>query len=214
MSEDNATPTYADVFDAVIGARLADLHTAMPGVVLSFSGTSGRATVQPSLKYSARGEDGKRIVRSRPAIANVPCLVLRGGQARITMPIAAGDPALLVFAEQSLDRWKARSGVVDPVDFRRFDMTDAIALVGLSAPGPIPTDRMTIGYENGPKIHLGPTSIRLGSNSASRGVARVADVIRVNSGDLAAAIEEFITTGFIVTTVEGEILTGTADVLG
>lgn len=47
---------------------MKEIHTAMPGVILSFSPGSGRASVQPTGQYTS--SSGKRM--GYPAISDVP----------------------------------------------------------------------------------------------------------------------------------------------
>lgn len=216
MSEENTTPTLQEVLKRAMDVRLGELHTGIVARILSYNGDRNTCTAQPVTKWRRVGEDGSARAVSHSAIGNVPVFMLHGGTARITMPVAAGDFCWLAFAEQSLDRWKAVGGEVDPRDFRRFDMSDAFAIVGLHPPGRsfvVPSDRMTIGYEAGPKIHIDGDSIRLASNAASRGVARVNDTVLVRKLDLEAAIADYLTFGVIVGDVHGDISSGAADVL-
>lgn len=108
----------------VIAAELADVHTCLPGVIVSYDGEL--ATVRPTLdKQLANGE-----VLAAPQIARVPmcwpCGDVNGAKARITVPLAPGDPVLLHFSERALDDWlNGTDGA--PGDPRQFDLSDAFA---------------------------------------------------------------------------------------
>jgi hypothetical protein len=47
------------------------------------------------------------------------------------MPLTRGDYVLLVFCERSIDAWLSIGGIVDPDDYRKFDLSDAVAIPGL-----------------------------------------------------------------------------------
>lgn len=217
MSEENSTPTLQEVMKRMMDMRLGELHTGLVARIVSYNGDRNTCTAQPVTKWRRVGEDGRATAVSHAAIGNIPVFMLHGGEARITMPVTVGDFCWLAFAEQSLDRWKAVGGAdVDPRDFRRFDMSDAFAIVGLHPPGRsfvVPTDRMTIGFDSGPKVHIDGSSIRLASNAASRGVARVNDTVLVRKLDLEAAIADYLNFGVIVGDVHGDISSGASDVL-
>lgn len=106
----------------VIGIELAEVHTCIPGAIVDFDGT--HATVKPALSRSlANGE-----TLAPPEIVRVPvCFPCgAGGKAIISVPLAAGDPVLLHFAERALENWLSGIDGV-PGDPRQFDLTDAFA---------------------------------------------------------------------------------------
>jgi hypothetical protein len=121
-----SSPSFEKVLAMAIESRLFDVHTALPGVVEAYDPGTETVTVRPALKR--KYEDGS--VVELPLIMNVPVTFPRGGKASITFPIKKGDSGLLIFSERSLDVWKAKGGVVDPADPRKFNMTDAFFVPG------------------------------------------------------------------------------------
>lgn len=109
----------------IIAAEMADVHTCLPGVLVSYDGQF--AQVRPTLaKQLANGQ-----VLGAPLIARVPvcwpCGDVGGGQALISVPLRAGDPVLLIFSERALDDWLNGSDG-PPGDPRQFDLSDAFAM--------------------------------------------------------------------------------------
>jgi len=123
----NSTPTFAEVIMAAINSRLLDLHVSMPAVVEAYDKATNSVTVKPSLK---RKYEGTSSAVDLPVIVKVPVAFPRGGKTSMTWPLEKGDSVMLVFSERSLDVWKARGGVVDPADPRKFHLTDAWAIPG------------------------------------------------------------------------------------
>lgn len=120
------TPSLAQTIKDSIEARLAELHTAMPGTIEKFDAATSMASVAPSLKRKyVNGE-----VVNLPLILNVPVCFPRGGGAAITFDLQKGDPVLLVFSERSIDAWKSLGGLTDPRDPRKHALTDAFAIPG------------------------------------------------------------------------------------
>jgi hypothetical protein len=109
-----------------IDARLAEIHTAIPGRVETFNRARAQVSVKPLIKRIYR--DGLQI--SLPVISNVPVIFPRSGEASLTFPLQKGDTGLILFSERSLENWLARGGEAEPGDPRRFDMTDGIFLPG------------------------------------------------------------------------------------
>lgn len=162
------TPTLVDVIQSLAESRLADLHVAMPATVLSYDASNQSITAQPSVKRGYRDDDGVRQVEALPPITNVPVVFPGSGGFRVTFPVQAGDTVLLVFSEQSLDKWLVTGTHSDPGDDRRFAMSDAIAIPGLRdfkhALSNAPTNRMSIGYDSGPSIEINTSEINAGGS--------------------------------------------------
>lgn len=115
----------------MIEASLSNVNVCMPGKIVKYDAQTQYADVQPILQ--SRRENG--VLFTRAVIPNVPVKHPRasGGSAFVHMPIKAGDDVLLVFAQRSIDNWKTKGGVTDPADRRKFNFSDAIALIGCSA---------------------------------------------------------------------------------
>lgn len=118
---------FTSIVESMIETRIGELHTCLPGKVVKVDVTKAQCDVQPLLKRTyANGE-----VVSMPVITNVPIAFYRAGKAFITLPVHVGDYVELKFSERSLDVWLEKGGEVDPADFRKFDLSDAIAYPGL-----------------------------------------------------------------------------------
>jgi hypothetical protein len=148
------TPSLAKVLKDAIDSRLVEVHTAMPGVIVTYDPSKQQAQVQPSLKR--KYADGT--IEPLPPISNVPVVHPRGGGASILLPIASGDPCLLVFAERSLDNWKSEGGISDPDDTRKHHLSDAFCIPGGSAfNGAVAGDASNLIIKNGSsKITVDP----------------------------------------------------------
>lgn len=127
--EKTETPTLAKVLQDVLESRLCDLHTALPGEVVSYDSATMLATIKPLLKRKyATGE-----LVSLPNIQNVPVKHPRTVDAAIHLPIKKGDGVLLIFIERSIDKWITQGGEVSPEDPRKHSLSDAICIPGLFA---------------------------------------------------------------------------------
>lgn len=108
--------------------ELRDLHTAVPGKIISFDASTGLATVLPVMKF--KKPDGTSI--DYPQITGVPVMFPQGyGQsAAIAFPVKAGDGCLIIVAENSIDYWLYGQETDTNLS---FDMTNAICIPGLFA---------------------------------------------------------------------------------
>ena len=122
---------------------LKEVHTTIPGYIVSFNPTTQSAQVQVSIRRvyvnNRSGEDVQTAVQV-PALIHVPVIFLRGGGWCITFPVKAGDECIVHFSERAIDTWRKNGGVQDPKDWRMHDYSDAICQVGLSSEANIITD--------------------------------------------------------------------------
>ncbi len=149
------TEDLADVMKGAFASFLADVHTALPGTILTYVPATKTATVLPSIKMKFADE---LVSRPMPIITDVQVIFPGSKTAGITFPLLPGDGCLLLFSEASLERWIASTGAaVEPGDPRRFALTDGFCIPGLfppASPGKIGTGTgMEIMYM-GNTIHL------------------------------------------------------------
>lgn len=113
-----------DTMMIAIGQALSNTHTATIGKVISV----GEKTidVQPVINRVVNGESIEL-----PVFKKVPPIFLGGGASSLTMPIAEGDYALLIFTERCYDRWWNGQDNQSPLELRMHDYSDGFALVGL-----------------------------------------------------------------------------------
>jgi hypothetical protein len=173
------TPTFAQAIRSAIENRLVDLHTAMPGQVVSYSATTRRASVQPLLKRGVVNERGERVAETLPVINEVPILFFGGlGGTRLRLDLRKGDTVLLVFSEGSIDRWLHKGGLVDPEDDRHHSLSDAFAF-------PFSLE------DSGPEILFTETEIHAGGDQA---LALLSDLQALRS-DYNTHVHSGVTTG-------------------
>jgi hypothetical protein len=156
--------------EQVIAEALEDgrarLHVSMPARVVSYDEDTQTASVQPILRSRRVDQEGTSSSHQLPSIPKVPVAFPQGGGCSITFPLAAGDEVLLVVAERSMDEWKqAGGGDISPKDPRRFDLSDAVALAGLSSPS-TPLTQVLAGA-----MVLAANDLRLGNKTATDFVA-------------------------------------------
>ena len=103
-----------------------EMHTAVPGTIVSFDYKKGLAVVQPIGKYAT--EDGKKL--SYPKISDVPVVFPYSfkNDIGIVFPVEEGDSCLLVFSENELDEWLHSK--ISEITLK-YDLTSAIAIPGI-----------------------------------------------------------------------------------
>ena len=128
MSGDIGNPNLHQALSAFFDNVLSRIHTAMPARIEKYDYSTQKAEVKPyiSRKYP------DNTVLELPVIVNVPVVFLRSGGASLNFPVSQGDNCLLICCERSIDKWLSAGDVSDPTDLRRFDLSDAVAILGLN----------------------------------------------------------------------------------
>jgi hypothetical protein len=165
----------ADLILSAIEAALLKVFTSRPGRVVSYDATRQTADVQATVRSAYTSEVGDRVSEALPLFRSVPVMFFGGGPYRTTYPVTAGDTCLVLFSDCSNDRWLAQGGTdVDPGDDRHHCLSDGVAIVGLRdfkhSLKNAPTDRMSIGHDQGATVEIHPNEVRLGSNAATNDV--------------------------------------------
>ena len=113
-------------------SNMQDVHTTVPGKILTFDPDKCEAKIQPIAKY--RLPDDSTL--DFPDLFHVPVFFMQSHDqtATIVYPVKPGDACVIFFSEQALDQW--RTGAESKTDLR-FDLTNAYAIVGMpSQPNP------------------------------------------------------------------------------
>jgi hypothetical protein len=157
----------AELLKAAVSKGLADTHVALPGVVTKYNAGTQRADVKPTVQLPYINDDGSEGVDVLPVIPEVPVLWPRAGGFFIHLPLAAGDTVLLLICERSIDEWNLTTGKVDtnPKDFRKHDLSDAIAIPGLatvpSALKEVLSGAAVFGKEKGPQVRAKSSAVEV-----------------------------------------------------
>jgi phage baseplate assembly protein gpV len=135
QSDGQLSGSMDDAVIEYIESRLRDVHTCLPGQIVSFDPQKQTAVVQPSIQriFIAQGPV------NLPVCVDVPVKFSGGGGFFLTFCPAAGDECILQFSERAIDFWYQHGGVQLPSEYRLHDLSDAFASVGVnSQPKAIP----------------------------------------------------------------------------
>lgn len=145
---------------------LSQYWFCLPGQIESLNTGDRRANVKPMVQRRYSGVD-KPV--DLPVVVGVPLVEMRCGRAFLSLPLAKGDPVLMVFSDRALDNWIGSAGAapVDPLDVRMHDLTDAFAIPGGwpilksgNRPGANP-DALDLQVEPGTKFLIGNGAVEL-----------------------------------------------------
>lgn len=124
-----------DTLDAFFSSRMEQVHTCIPGEIVSYSGHDKRlATVQPLVKIQTNSGQS---IELKP-IQNVPVVFPSTKRFSMSFDLEKGDGVMLHFSEVGIGNFLNGGNIVEPDDISRFSLTDAIAVPGLWGGGRVP----------------------------------------------------------------------------
>ncbi|MNO26508.1 hypothetical protein D3C76_163620 [compost metagenome] len=108
--------------------QVADLWTAIPGIIESVDLVAQTVSVQPAIRGTVQDEKGLVALQNMPLCDDVPICWPRAGGFAVTLPVKKGDECLLVFSARCIDAWWQSGGVQAPLESRMHDLSDAFAI--------------------------------------------------------------------------------------
>ena len=131
-----------EAFETLHNDLMLDRRVATPGKIVGINIGANASlesiNVQPQIYQVVADENGiESTFKELPVIRKVPVVLPRAQNAgfSLTQPISIGDDVLLIVSDRAIDNWQARGVIsppVEPVTPRAHDLTDAIAIIGLS----------------------------------------------------------------------------------
>jgi hypothetical protein len=180
-----------ELLDAALDARLVDVHTALPGRIVSYDAEHQTADVQPMLRRALQDQDGEKVLEALPILPCVPVVFPRGGGCFVSFPMAAGDGGLLVFSERAIDRWRSTGENADPGDLRMHGLSGAAFFPGLypraDALADADATEMRLGRDGGPQIAVTGAGIEIGAGATEH----------IALGDVLQTFLDAFLTGFL-----------------
>jgi len=130
-----------------------------------------------------------------PILLDVPFVSLRGGAAGLTLPIAPGDDCLLLYNDRGIDDWFATGEPVTLSTNRLHEMSDAIAIVGLSNLNKLLADydpTRAVLYNGEAKVAVGE---KIEIKNAAESLGPVLQDLVAKLNELTSAIAAITVTG-------------------
>jgi hypothetical protein len=185
-------PTEAELLRLALDSRLLDVHTCMPGRVLTYNPLTQTANVVPVVRRAIAREDGSYAHEDLPVLHNVPVIFPRGGGCSFVLPIATGDHVWLMFSEAAMAQWRSTGQLANPGDVSRHDLSYPVALPGMfPTGGEVSADGLPLGSE------AVVTELRVGGPLADF----VALAAKVDT--IITLLDTVIRTGWVVTAGDG-----------
>jgi hypothetical protein len=161
--------SLVQLIEDIIQDVLLDVHTIMPGKIVSYDHTTRLAVVKPTMKCKLPSNNigaNENLEVTNPQDVKLASLnqifntlvvfpVFNGGKSFIHFPLSKDDKGLLLFTSRSIEEYILSKGNEYPVyDFRHHSLSDAIFI-----PGAIPTG-ITIDNLNATDVIIQHDSMR------------------------------------------------------
>lgn len=164
--------TIEETIKAALEARISQIHTALPGIVVSYNASNQTADIRPAVQglIISQTEDNDDKPESLPVVPAVPVVYLRGTDYFIHTPINPGDSVLLLFLERDPVGWRQSGDVAAPTDRRNHSLAHAIAIPGLfpsSNTLNVSGNSMQLGHTSGMQVEITPTNLTMGMGTQS-----------------------------------------------
>ena len=117
---------FTEQIEKTARAVVNEIHTALPGKIVSCDVEKGTVTVKPVGKYVTSNNKSLEY----PEISEVPLVFPYSTQTEVGIffSVKEGDSCIIIISEVELDEW--RNGAESEGSLR-FDLTNAIAIPGL-----------------------------------------------------------------------------------
>ena len=113
---------------SLVNEAMFRTRCAIPGIVQSYNLSTNTAEIQPAIRERVVREDGTIEYVNLPLLINVPVVFPQARGVGITFPIKKNDEVLVIFSDLSIDNFWEKGSVQNPVEVRRHDLSDGIAI--------------------------------------------------------------------------------------
>lgn len=181
------TPSLADLIQAAISARLAEVYTQLPGRVESYDAATQTASIKIMIRTPLENLDGDITLEDLPVIQSVPVSFMRGGQFFESFPLTPGDEGMCQFSMRDINEWRRTGQLVDPGDIRTHRIAGATFFPGVSSSArrldSAHAQNYVMGKDGGTTIHFKPDgTLAIGAENPGDFIAKANEVLdRINN---------------------------------
>lgn len=112
----------------IIAETMFRTRCCIPAIVQKYNSSNNTVECQPAIREKLTLDDGVERYVQIPILINVPVVFPGSSSYGIKFPIRQGDEVLVVFSDLSIDNFWENGGVQNPVESRRHDLSDGIAI--------------------------------------------------------------------------------------
>lgn len=118
----------SQLYEDIIKKVGFNLRCCIPGIIQSYDSIHNTATIQPAIREEIVNEDNTVQYMNLPILVNVPIIFPSCSAGSIKMLLKRGDECLVLFSDLSIDNFWKYANVQNPIEVRRHDLSDGIAI--------------------------------------------------------------------------------------
>ena len=159
----------SQLYENIIKKVNFNLRCCIPGVIQQYDPKTNTASIQPAIREEIVNEDNTVQYMNLPILVNVPIIFPSCSIGSIKMLLKQGDECLVLFSDLSIDNFWKYANVQNPIEVRRHDLSDGIAIpCVLSQPNTKQFNGTGIEITSGDsKIEIGKDEITFTNNYGS-----------------------------------------------
>lgn len=172
------------IYESIISETMFRIRCAIPAIVQSYNPENNTVEAQPAIRERLIAEDGTVYYKELPLLINVPVVFPRANSCGITFRLKQNDECLVIFSDLSIDNFWVSGSIQNPVEVRRHDLSDGIAIpCTLSQPstGTIP-ENLTI-KQGSSFVELSDNEIKLSNGSKTVTLTQLLEHYHVSPAD-------------------------------
>ena len=116
------------IYENIILETMFRTRCSIPCIVQSYNSEQNTVECQPAIREKLISEDATVSYQQIPLLLNVPVVFPGNSFFHLKFPIMPGDECLVVFSDLSIDNFWLNGNVQNPVENRRHDLSDGIAI--------------------------------------------------------------------------------------
>ena len=118
----------SQLYENIIKKVNFNLRCCIPGVIQQYDPKTNTASIQPAIREEIVNEDNTVQYMNLPILVNVPMVFPSCSVGSIKMLLKQGDECLVLFSDLSIDNFWKYANVQNPIEVRRHDLSDGIAI--------------------------------------------------------------------------------------
>lgn len=118
----------SQLYEDIIKKVGFNLRCCIPGIIQSYDSIHNTATIQPAIREEIVNEDNTVQYMNLPILVNVPIIFPSCSAGSIKILLKQGDECLVLFSDLSIDNFWKYANVQNPIEVRRHDLSDGIAI--------------------------------------------------------------------------------------
>ena len=105
-----------------------NLRCCIPCIIQSYDAVKGTVECQPAVRERIINQKEEIEYLNLPLLTNVPVVFPSNGIFSLTFPLKKGDECLVLFSDLSIDNFWEKGNIQNPIEDRRHDLSDGIAI--------------------------------------------------------------------------------------